>query len=106
MGIDPDKKRIVQVLKDDEWVNIKMKDIKTGNVFRLYDPGGLPVKDEHGNTEFTARADGEEVDGVGIVEAEDMDKLEPRGDCLKCRTYTKNPEHNYFYCYIKGHCPV
>jgi len=52
--------RLVEVLKDEKWVNCKFEDLKKGDKFRLFDIEEdklIPVKLENGKTEFNAISD-------------------------------------------------
>lgn len=31
--------------------------------------------------------------------------IEPKQECYKCQTYTKNKDHTYYFCCLPGYCP-
>lgn len=66
-------RRAERKVKDD-WQEIKFETLKTGDVFRLFNPTGDPVRDREGKTIFKATSDAypepEPVGNFGIkVEA-------------------------------------
>jgi hypothetical protein len=49
--------RRVQLFKSDNWVDCKLQDIKSGNIFRMFESDGDTVKDNKGYTKFLAVSD-------------------------------------------------
>lgn len=50
------KIRTCQLFKNKEWIDIKFKDLKQGDIFRLFDDG-IPVIDNDGFTNLGAKSD-------------------------------------------------
>ena len=50
-------KRICKVLVNDVWKIISFRLLKEGNIFRLTEPTGEPVRDNLGKTVFMATSD-------------------------------------------------
>lgn len=53
-------KRKVLVLSDDiepVWLEIKFEELKTGDLFKLFEPTGEPVVTDDGRTEFLCTSD-------------------------------------------------
>lgn len=50
--------RKVQVKRNGVWEDIKFEELNKGELFRMFEPdNNEPVKDEKGNTEFTATSE-------------------------------------------------
>jgi hypothetical protein len=51
------------------WHDIDFKDIKEGNIFRMFESTGEPVYDNKGETEFVADCDAyTNIDGIWTVD--------------------------------------
>lgn len=59
--------RRVEVHRDAEWVRVSMKDVRSGDVFRMFEPTGSPVVDPSGRTEWEADSDAFLDEGVYCV---------------------------------------
>lgn len=46
-----------RVDNDDSWEEVDLKKLHKGEIFRMYEPDGEPVKDTSGSTEFIAASD-------------------------------------------------
>jgi len=66
----PVKKRKIEVFRNGEWVMIgRLFMVRAGELLRMFEPEGEPVKDKLGNTEWVAAKDGTiRRDGVGAIE--------------------------------------
>jgi len=52
------KRTVMKRITDNQYVQIKFKDLKEGDVFSLYDSGDTdPISDHEGTTVFTADSD-------------------------------------------------
>ena len=49
--------RIAEVYRDGEWVEIVMKEVKVGDIIRLWEPDGTAVATDSGKSEFLALED-------------------------------------------------
>ncbi len=49
--------RTVETLKSGKWEITPFLDLKTGDIFRMFEPTGEPVVDPLGNAEFFAESD-------------------------------------------------
>jgi hypothetical protein len=56
MNPGDDTNRVVEILKDNEWVKVEFEDLRIGNIFRMLEYGKY-VKDERGLTEFEVTSD-------------------------------------------------
>jgi hypothetical protein len=52
-----DSCRSVKVLKDGKWLDIEFPQIKHGDIVKLYEPSGEPVRGYGGVTKFQAVSD-------------------------------------------------
>lgn len=60
------KERKIEVYRDGSWVSTRIELIKRGDVFRMFEPNGQPVKgtgEYEGATEFKATRD---FDRIGV----------------------------------------
>lgn len=48
------KLRKVEIKDDDKWKEISFSELKKGDIFRLFESDGTPVKDLYNRTEFLA----------------------------------------------------
>jgi hypothetical protein len=56
-GVDVSGMRKVYLVEDDFEIPIRMKDLKDGDKFRMYEPDGKMVEDPGGNYIWTAHGD-------------------------------------------------
>jgi hypothetical protein len=49
------------------WHDIEFKELKDGDIYRMFESTGEPVKDNNGETEFVADSDAFEKDGVWTI---------------------------------------
>lgn len=47
-------KRIIQVFKNNEWVNIEFKNLRKGDKFKVFNDNNETIIDNKGNTEWIA----------------------------------------------------
>jgi ribosomal protein L21E len=47
-------KRIIQVFKNNEWVNIEFKNLRKGDKFKIFNDNNETIIDNKGNTEWIA----------------------------------------------------
>jgi len=62
--------RRVKVLREGQWVQVRMKELKVGEKFRMFEPDGTPVIDSRDNitTEWVvAEQPTEQEDVVSII---------------------------------------
>lgn len=52
-----DSYRLVKVLKEGKWLDIEFPNIKEGDIVKLYEPTGEPVRGLGGVTKFRAVSD-------------------------------------------------
>ena len=66
-----EEKRKVEILNDsNEWEDIPFKDLKKGDVFRIYDADGNMFGDKDGRAIFIAQVDAFEHDGKNVIKYE------------------------------------
>lgn len=62
--------RKAEVLRDGVWMTIRGIDVKAGEIFRLFEPDGTPVKNKAGLTSFKAIKDARvRSDGVWEIQS-------------------------------------
>lgn len=68
--------RTIQILENEKWIDINFEDLKTGDVFRMFESTGEPVVGDKGldkwrviSTPYTT-----DVSGVYAIEVEDVCK--------------------------------
>lgn len=68
--IDPARPlRKVEVDRNGAWLQVLMKDLKVGELFRIYDLDESLIDDDHGNTVFRVEREPFQTNGVWAVEA-------------------------------------
>jgi len=68
----PGEMRRVERLVSEQWVEVRMIDLKAGDRFRMFEPEGAPVADGKGRTVFRTTGDAYlNPDGVATVTVEE-----------------------------------
>src|SRR5687767_4732709 len=67
--MEPLLERYAEVLKDSEWVKIPFKDLREGDIFRLFESDGTPVESDTGVLMGRATSDAFEtqLDGLTVL---------------------------------------
>lgn len=63
--------RYAEVLREGKWLECTMKDLKAGDIFRVFEPDGTPLE-ANGKTEFVADCDAfpnNTIPGTWAIEA-------------------------------------
>ncbi len=55
--------RKVEVIRDGKWVETPLREVVTGDTFRMFEPDGEPVEDQ-GQREFIASSDAFQISGA------------------------------------------
>ena len=62
--------RTVQVYKENTWQETELKEIRDGDLFRIFEPDGTPVKSKYGEGEFVADGDAFFDESLGVWSVE------------------------------------